>query len=227
MGCDLVAALMGVPRLVEQNIFYKVGLSKVLTSRVNASYWGGLIEVMVLLSQPVFTVVGFSWAVLLFKTLRIVLLCVATWRLGRARSTTVGLVVSGMSNIPVCRRVGRRVGTTVLSNRLRTRRALPSLEALTGSLGVDILAIAGTCARLRRRNFIGGIRKHKYFMVKSNSRLVGRRLVYGMRGGLARTVGTTEVTGLSARRLRHLLSVLARMGASSWLFENGRSFGVF
>lgn len=121
-------------------------------------------------------------------------------------------MVSGASSLPVCIRVGRRIGRRVLSNRLRRSRVLPSLQRLTGSLGVDMLAAAQTCGRLRRRNFVADHRNGKFFMVSDDSGLVQRRLVRRMRGGLGDTVLTTRQTSVASRRLVGLLQLLLRMG---------------
>lgn len=144
------------------------------------------------------------------------LYCYCVWRLGdyvwlfnqrvcrlqgvRGGERELGLVVSSISKRPVCRRVGGRVESTVVSNRLATNRTLPSLHGLTGRLHIDILAIAETCGRLTSRKLIRGIRNGNAFIVRQNGRLVGRHTHRHVVSGLHRIsvrTGTTSVDLLS------------------------------
>lgn len=118
----------------------------------------------------------------------------------RGGERELGLVVSSISKRPVCRRVGGRVESTVVSNRLATNRTLPSLHGLTGRLHIDILAIAETCGRLTSRKLIRGIRNGNAFIVRQNGRLVGRHTHRHVVSGLHRIsvrTGTTSVDLLS------------------------------
>lgn len=122
----------------------------------------------------------------------------------------ISVFVGGRTDVPVCRRVSSRVGTVVVGKSLGTKRTLPSVEKLTGSLRVDILAIRGSCSMLRGSNFVRAATKGKYFMSIRGRSFCLRRRRGGVRGCFVRTVRVTGMDKVGLSGLRSLLTLLCR-----------------
>lgn len=157
---------------------------------------------------------GFSGALLAgIFTLGVVRLCSGC--VGRREENIIRVVVDDGADGPVCRRVASRVGTVVVDNRLGANSPVPSVQTLTGSVRIDIVAIRGTCRSLRESNFVRAAMNQKDFISTRGGSFCRRRRRELTRRRLRRTTSVKQVDKVSLRGLVRLLAVFCRR--RSWL----------
>lgn len=109
---------------------------------------------------------------------------------------------------PVCRRVTARVGRTVLTKGLGGSSTLPSVETLSTSVGIDIVAAGGTCRRLRGRGVVCSIPKGNFFISGPSVTCLRRGHALDIRRRLTTIVRGTGTTRLSRTRFVSVIEVL-------------------
>lgn len=122
----------------------------------------------------------------------------------------VGVIVSAAIDVPVCRRVVGRVHSTIMDNRLGTNSNVPSVEILTGRLTIDIVAAGHTCRRLRGRNMVRSIPKHKFCIYRRGGSLLHRGRVVGLRGEVSRLLTSYRGTKVALGSVVSVIHMLKR-----------------
>lgn len=118
--------------------------------------------------------------------------------------------MDGDDSGPVCRRVTVRVGDLVVGNALSTKRALPSVHTLTGSLRVDIVAIRQTCRSLAQSKFVRAMSKGNDFITSPGGRFVRRRRLQVTRRLLRGITVVNHARNVDCRRVTGVLGLFFR-----------------